>query len=99
MYLLLILIITVTEKFALPNSHVMNVNNSQSINESISRSISKNAWSEIKTNHGKDRLNSYHLKHTRGNIIKFVFTIIGVVCILIIIGGTISTIVYYIKKT
>jgi len=83
--------------FALPNPNLADFN-ANHVNANIFPTVSNNTWIKVNMNIGKDKLNAHHLRNTRGNIMKSVFTIVGGVFILFIIGGITSIIVYYVKK-
>ena len=96
-YLLLIVIIKQNFTFVLPNQNIVHVND-QKTKVEVHALPSNQQWAQLKKSPGKDQLNARHLRDTRGNIMKSVFFIIGGVFILVLVGGIISIIVYYIKK-
>ncbi|CAF1600109.1 unnamed protein product [Rotaria sp. Silwood1] len=61
-------------------------------------SVSSTPWIQLKINLGKDQLNAYHSRNTRANIMKTALIIMSVSLILLCVGGTISIIIYYVKK-
>jgi len=97
LYLLLILLIKYNITSALPDPNVANLNG-KNVNVNVIPTVSNNAWIKVTMNSGKDKLNAHHLRNIRGNIMKSAFIIVGCVCILFIIGGISSIIVYYVKK-
>jgi hypothetical protein len=95
--LLLILFIRHDITIAFPNSEIANINGEDFDTTSLSL-VHNNVWIQVTMDPGKDQLNANSLRATRVNIMGSVFMITASVLILVIVGGIISVIIYYVKK-
>lgn len=97
-YLLIIFINGLEKNFALSNLYRTHNTGDESIDENISSSIAYDNRIQMRTSFDKDKLNAAHLRETRESMLKSIALIsVGVVS-LILIGGIVGIIVYYVKK-